>query len=49
VVRKPEGRGFTWKTGVDEVIILIWILKISGQTAWTELIWFRIGPSGGQV
>jgi hypothetical protein len=33
--------------GVDGIIILEWIFKKWDRQAWDELIWLRIGISGG--
>ena len=33
--------------GVDGRIPLNWIIRKQGREAWTGLIWFRIGTSGG--
>ena len=52
-------RGFWWEDlregdhlgdlGVDERIILKWILKKRDEESWTGLIWLRIGTGGGRL
>jgi hypothetical protein len=33
--------------GICGMIIIKWILETWGAVAWTGLIWFRMGISGG--
>jgi len=33
--------------GVEKVIILKLTLKLYDGRAWSELLWYRVGPSGG--
>jgi hypothetical protein len=40
---KMRERGHLKYLGVDERIILKWILKKWNENAWTGLIWLRIG------
>jgi hypothetical protein len=35
--------------GIDEKIILRWILRKWNVRAWTGSIWLRIGTSGGHL
>jgi hypothetical protein len=35
--------------GVDERIMLRWILKKWDVVVWTESIWLRIGTGGGHL
>jgi len=42
---EPEGRS-PLGLGVDEVIILKWILKESVGRTWIGLIWLKTGTSG---
>jgi hypothetical protein len=48
LVGKPEGKKpLGGPRRVDGRIILKWILNRQDGRAWTGLIWFRIGTSGG--
>jgi hypothetical protein len=44
---KPEGKNHSEDPGLDEKIILEWILEKQVGRMWTGCIWFRIGTSGG--
>ena len=45
-VGKPEERGHLEGLGIEERIILKWMLKKQDGKAWTGLLWLRIGTSG---
>jgi hypothetical protein len=47
LVRKPGRRGPPGRLGVDEKIILKWILRIYCLKMWTEFIWHKIGTTEG--
>ena len=43
-------KGDHWgDSGVDERIILRWIIRKWDGRAWTGLIWLRIGTGGGHL
>jgi hypothetical protein len=46
-VGKPEGKRPLEDLGVDEKIILEWVLGKQGGKVWARFIWLRIGTSGG--
>jgi len=45
-VGKPEDRGHLEGLGIEEIIILKWMLKKRDGKAWAELLWLSIGTSG---
>jgi hypothetical protein len=47
LVRKPEGTNLSKDLGVDEKIILEWILGKYVGKLWTGIVRLRIGTSGG--
>jgi hypothetical protein len=44
-----KGKDYSKDVGVDEKIILEWILEKYGGKFWTGFIWFRVGISGGHL
>jgi hypothetical protein len=42
-----KGQDHLEDLGIDEKLILEWILKKLGGKVWTGFIWLRIGTSGG--
>jgi hypothetical protein len=38
-----KGRGHMEDLGVDEIVILKWILRKEGVRLWTGFIWLRMG------
>jgi hypothetical protein len=42
-----KGRGHLENLGIDDRLILEWILGKYGWKVWTGCIWLRIGTSGG--
>jgi hypothetical protein len=42
-----KGRDHLEDMGLDEKMILEWILEKQGGKGWTGVIWLRIGTSGG--
>jgi hypothetical protein len=42
-----KGRTYSENLGVDERIVLEWILEKYGMKLWTGFIWLWIGTSGG--
>jgi hypothetical protein len=47
LVGKPEGRDHSEDLGVDEKIILEWIVGKNGGKKWTGCIWLKTGPEAG--
>jgi hypothetical protein len=45
VVRKPKGKKLLEELGIDERIILQWILEKQGGKVWIGFIWLRIGTN----
>jgi hypothetical protein len=43
---QTEGKRPLRNLGVDVRIILIWILKKYDGSAWTGVMWFKVGTSG---
>jgi hypothetical protein len=48
-VGRPEGKNHLENLGIDEGIILKWILKKWDWEAWTALIWLRTVTGGGRL
>jgi hypothetical protein len=46
LVGKPEGEEYSEDLGVNESIILEWILRKQVGRIWIGFIWLRIGISG---
>jgi hypothetical protein len=46
-LKSLKGRDFSEDVGVDERIILKWILGMSGGRVWIGFIWLMVRPSGG--
>jgi hypothetical protein len=42
-----KGRDHLEDLGVDETVILKWILRKYGGKVWIGFIWLRVGISGG--
>jgi len=42
-----KGRDQLRDLGVDNMIILKWILKKQGVMMWTACVWLRVWSSGG--
>jgi hypothetical protein len=47
LVGKPEGRNHWQDLGIDEKIVLKWILKKWDGKAWTGLLWLTKGRCDG--
>jgi hypothetical protein len=47
LIQNLNGRDYSEDLGVNERIILIWILGTYDEKVWTGFMWLRIWTSGG--